>query len=33
VIHLRFDKQEAYRGRLVLGERDAVKVEVRRVRA
>ncbi len=33
VVHLRFDKQEAYRGRLVLGERDAVKVEVRRVRA
>ncbi len=33
VIHLRFDKQEAYRGRLVLGERDAVKVEVRRVRS
>ena len=33
VIHLRFDKQEAYRGRLVLGERDAIKVEVRRVRA
>lgn len=33
VIHLRFDKQAAFQGRLVLGERDAIKVEIRRVRA
>jgi len=32
VIHLRFDKQAAFQGKLVLGERDAIKVELRRVR-
>ncbi len=27
-LHLRFDKQEAFRGSLVLGDSDAIKVEV-----
>ncbi|MCS6788349.1 MAG: hypothetical protein NZ733_03555 [Aigarchaeota archaeon] len=33
VIHVRLDKQAAYLGELVLSERDAIKVEVRRQRA
>ncbi|MCS7095051.1 MAG: hypothetical protein NZ988_04500 [Thaumarchaeota archaeon] len=32
VVHIRLDKQAAYLGELVLSERDAIKVEIRRTR-
>ncbi|MCS7117832.1 MAG: hypothetical protein NZ957_03500 [Thaumarchaeota archaeon] len=32
VVHVRLDKQAAFTGQFVLGERDAIKVEIRRER-